>query len=72
MLEEDQFREALGQAIASLPERERLVLSLYYEQELNLREIGEILDVSESRVCQIHGQAVLRVRARLDKWFKDE
>jgi RNA polymerase sigma factor for flagellar operon FliA len=72
MLEEDQFREALGQAIASLPERERLVLSLYYDQELNLREIGAILEVSESRVCQIHGQAVLRVRARLEKWFNDE
>jgi RNA polymerase sigma factor for flagellar operon FliA len=62
----------VGEAIASLPERERLVLSLYYEQELNLREIGAILEVSESRVCQIHGQAVLRVRARLDRWFKDE
>jgi RNA polymerase sigma factor for flagellar operon FliA len=72
MLEEDQFREALGAAIASLPERERLVLSLYYEQELNLREIGAILEVSESRVCQIHGQAVLRVRARLGRWFNDE
>jgi RNA polymerase sigma factor for flagellar operon FliA len=72
MLEEDQFREAMATAIAALPERERLVLSLYYDQELNLREIGEILEVSESRVCQIHGQAVLRVRARLDKWFKDE
>ena len=71
-LEEDQFREAIGAAIAALPERERLVLSLYYDQELNLREIGEILEVSESRVCQIHGQAVLRVRARLDKWFIEE
>ena len=72
MLEGDQFREALAEAIASLPERERLVLSLYYDQELNLREIGAILEVSESRVCQIHGQAVLRVRARLDRWFNDE
>jgi RNA polymerase sigma factor for flagellar operon FliA len=71
LLEENQFREALAQAIASLPERERLVLSLYYEQELNLREIGAILEVSESRVCQIHGQAVLRVRARLDSWFNE-
>ena len=60
------------QAIAALPERERLVLSLYYDEELNLREIGEVLDVSESRVCQIHGQAVLRMRARLDEWFSDE
>lgn len=71
-LEGDQFREAMAAAIAALPERERLVLSLYYDQELDLREIGEILEVSESRVCQIHGQAVLRVRARLDKWFNDE
>jgi RNA polymerase sigma factor for flagellar operon FliA len=72
MLEENQFREALAEAISSLPERERLVLSLYYDRELNLREIGAILEVSESRVCQIHGQAVLRVRSRLDKWFKEE
>jgi len=72
MLEEDQFREALAEAIASLPERERLVLALYYDRELNLREIGAILEVSESRVCQIHGQAVLRVRARLGHWFKEE
>jgi RNA polymerase sigma factor for flagellar operon FliA len=72
MLEEEQFREAVAEAIASLPERERLVLSLYYEQDLNLREIGAILEVSESRVCQIHGQAVLRVRARLDRWFDDD
>jgi RNA polymerase sigma factor for flagellar operon FliA len=72
MLEEDQFREALAEAISSLPERERLVLSLYYDRELNLREIGAILEVSESRVCQIHGQAVLRVRSRLDNWFKEE
>ena len=69
MLEEDQFRDALAQAVAGLPERERLVLSLYYDDELNLREIGEVLEVSESRVCQIHGQAVLRIRARLDDWF---
>jgi len=51
---------------------ERLVLSLYYDEELNLREIGEVLEVSESRVCQIHGQAVLRVRARLAEWFNEE
>jgi RNA polymerase sigma factor FliA len=69
VLEGEQFREALAGAVAGLPERERLVLSLYYDEELNLREIGEILEVSESRVCQIHGQAVLRIRARLDDWF---
>jgi RNA polymerase sigma factor for flagellar operon FliA len=72
MLEEDQFREAVAHAIASLPERERLVLSLYYDQELNLREIGQVLEVSESRVCQIHGQAVIRIRARLENWFNEE
>jgi len=62
------FREALGAAIGDLPEREQLVLSLYYEQELNLREIGAVLGVSESRVCQIHGQATVRLRARLGDW----
>jgi RNA polymerase sigma factor FliA len=72
LLEGDQFREALATAVAGLPERERLVLSLYYDDELNLREIGEVLEVSESRVCQIHGQAVLRIRARLGEWFANE
>lgn len=61
-----QFREQLAAAIDRLPEREKLVLALYYEREMNLKEIGEILDVSESRVCQIHGQATLRLRAFLD------
>ena len=66
--EQGEFREALGEAISGLPEREQLVLSLYYEQELNLREIGAVLSVSESRVCQIHGQAMVRLRARLGEW----
>jgi RNA polymerase sigma factor for flagellar operon FliA len=69
ILYEDGFRKSLGQAIDGLPEREKLVLSLYYDDELNLREIGEVLEVSESRVCQIHGQALLRLRARLDEWL---
>jgi RNA polymerase sigma factor for flagellar operon FliA len=64
-LEVGEFRQALAEAIGQLPEREQLVLSLYYEQELNLREIGAVLSVSESRVCQIHGQAMLRLRSRL-------
>jgi len=67
-LDEDEFRRELIAAIDSLPEREKLVLSLYYEQELNLREIGGVLEVSESRVCQIHAQALVRVRARLRDW----
>jgi RNA polymerase sigma factor for flagellar operon FliA len=67
-LQDEDFRAALAQSIAGLPEREQLVMSLYYEQELNLREIGEILGVSESRVCQIHGQALIRLRARMSDW----
>ncbi|MEO8443981.1 MAG: RNA polymerase sigma factor FliA [Gammaproteobacteria bacterium] len=64
-LESDEFRQALAEAIRGLPEREALVMSLYYEEELNLKEIGEVLGVTESRVCQIHGQALARVRARV-------
>lgn len=64
------FQQALAQAIMALPERERLVLSLYYDDELNLREIGEVLEVSESRVSQISTQAILRLRARLADWLE--
>lgn len=64
-LETDEFRAAVAAAISSLPEREAMVMSLYYEEELNLKEIGEVLGVTESRVCQIHGQALARVRSRL-------
>lgn len=66
-LRETQFRDHLAAAIDGLPERERLVLSLYYEQELNLKEIGAVLEVTESRVCQIHGQAVTRLRAAMQR-----
>jgi len=62
------FQVSLVDAIANLPERERLVLALYYDEELNLREIGEIIGVSESRVSQIHSQAALRLRSRLEDW----
>lgn len=64
------FKDALAKTIKNLPERESLVMSLYYTDELNLREIGEILGVSESRVCQIHGQAMVRLRARLAEWTR--
>ena len=57
-------------AIETLPEREKLVMALYYEQELNLKEIGEVLGVSESRVCQLHSQAVARLRSKLKDWLK--
>ncbi len=59
------FRDALIAAINALPEREKILLSLYYEQELNLKEIGAVMNVSESRVCQLHSQAVARLRAHL-------
>lgn len=62
------LHSALAQAINTLPERERLVLSLYYEQEMNLKEIGLVLEVSESRVSQIHSQAAARLRTRLSDW----
>lgn len=68
MLQNDDFQSTLADSIAGLPERERLVMSLYYDEELNLREIGEVLGVSESRVCQIHGQALIRLRARMGDW----
>ncbi|MBD8881931.1 MULTISPECIES: RNA polymerase sigma factor FliA [Rhodanobacter] len=67
-IEHSGMREALIEAITALPEREQLVMSLYYEQELNLKEIGAVLGVSESRVCQIHGQAVIRLRGKLSGW----
>ncbi|NRA70755.1 MAG: RNA polymerase sigma factor FliA [Gammaproteobacteria bacterium] len=62
------FQEALTEAITTLPEKEALVLSLYYDEELNLREIGKVLSVSESRVSQIHSQAMLRLKSRLTEW----
>lgn len=68
-IEDSGFRAALVDAIRALPEREQLLMSLYYEEELNLKEIGAILDVSESRVSQLHSQAVARVRARLKDWL---
>lgn len=68
-IQESDFQSDLAEAIDGLPERERLVMSLYYDDELNLREIGEVLGVSESRVCQIHGQAMVRIRSRLVDWL---
>lgn len=70
-LQKNDFKRGLADEIKGLPERERLVMALYYDEELNLREIGEILGVSESRVCQIHGQALIRLRARMGEWLTD-
>jgi len=59
------MRERLIEAIVHLPEREKTMMGLYYEQDLNLREIGDVMGVSESRVCQIHTQAIARLRSML-------
>ena len=67
-LQSTEFQSALAEAIKSLPEREQLMMSLYYTEELNLKEIGEVLNVSESRVSQIHSQTVLRLRSKLSNW----
>jgi RNA polymerase sigma factor for flagellar operon FliA len=66
------MRQALARAIGELPEREKLMMSLYYEQELNLKEIGAVLGVTESRVCQLHGQALARLRGRLRAWREEQ
>ena len=65
LLEDRNLREALVAAIERLPEREKMVMALYYEQELNLREIGEVMGVTESRVCQLHSQAIARLRSQV-------
>ncbi|HEU5213683.1 MAG TPA: RNA polymerase sigma factor WhiG [Gaiellaceae bacterium] len=64
-LAQTELRDALGDAIARLPEREKLVVTLYYYEELTLREIGDVLGVTESRVSQLHTKAILRLKARL-------
>ncbi len=66
--EDGALRASVAEAIAALPERERLVMSMYYDDELNLKEIGAVLGVSESRVCQLHGQALIRLRGKLGSW----
>ncbi len=67
---ETEYQQQLSDTIAQLPEKERLVMSLYYDDELNFREIGEVLEVSESRVCQIHGQAIVRIRSKMAAWTR--
>jgi RNA polymerase sigma factor for flagellar operon FliA len=65
---EDEFNRKLEECIRQLPDKEQLVMSLYYDDELNFREIGKVLEVSESRVCQIHGQAMMRLRTKISDW----
>lgn len=68
-LYDDNMRASLVQAIAALPEREKMVMAMYYQDDLNLKEIGAVLGVSESRVCQLHSQAIMRLRGKLSDWI---
>jgi RNA polymerase sigma factor for flagellar operon FliA len=68
LLADEGFKSSLIGAIHGLPERERNMMGMYYEQDMNLKEIGTVLGVSESRVCQLHTQAVARLRAQLKVW----
>lgn len=68
LLDEKRMHQAVAAAIDRLPERERILMKLYHEQELNLREIGARLGVTESRVCQLHSQAIARLRTKLKEW----
>ena len=70
-LERQRLQGKLAEAIASLPEREKMIVSLYYDSELNLREIGSVLSVSESRISQLLSQAHIRLRARMQDWVKN-
>jgi RNA polymerase sigma factor for flagellar operon FliA len=71
IIEDKGFRQMLVTSISNLPEREKLVMGLYYEKELNLKEIGQVMGVSESRICQLHRQAVARLRARMKEWTQN-
>lgn len=68
LLQDDRMRHALVEAIQKLPEREQLVMSLYYEEDMNLKEIAAVLGVTESRVCQLHSQSIARLRVKLREW----
>ena len=65
LLDASEVKDRLADAIARLPEREKLVIALYYDENLTLREIGEVLGVTESRISQLHTKAVLRLESRL-------
>ncbi len=65
MLRDHKLREALVAAIKLLPEREQHIMSMYYEQDMNLKEIAAVLDVTESRICQLHSQSIARLRAKM-------
>ena len=68
-IQQESFKCGLADKIGTLPEREKMVVALYYDEEFNLREIGEILGITEGRVCQIHSQALVRLRSRMTEWI---
>jgi len=68
MLQDHRMREALVEAIGRLPEREQHVMSMYYEHDMNLKEIAAVLGVTESRICQLHSQSIARLRSKLRQW----
>ena len=65
VLRDQRLRESLVAAIKALPEREQYIMSMYYEQDMNLKEIAAVLDVTESRICQLHSQSIARLRAKM-------
>jgi RNA polymerase sigma factor FliA len=67
-LQDQRMREALVEGIKHLPEREQYVMSMYYEHDMNLKEIAAVLKVTESRVCQLHSQSIARLRVKLREW----
>jgi len=68
-LQDSSFKTSLAEVITTLSEREQMVMSLYYNDELNLKEIGLVLEISESRVCQIHSQALNNIRSKMSGWI---
>jgi RNA polymerase sigma factor for flagellar operon FliA len=68
LLQDQRMRQALVDAIKNLPEREQYVMSMYYEHDMNLKEIAAVIGVTESRVCQLHSQSIARLRSRLREW----
>jgi RNA polymerase sigma factor for flagellar operon FliA len=71
IMDREALHDLLARAVDDLPERDRVVIGLYYQDDLTLREIGEVLDVTESRVCQIHTQAIARLRTRVETMLEE-
>jgi RNA polymerase sigma factor for flagellar operon FliA len=65
MLRDQRLRQSLVEAIKGLPEREQFIMSMYYEKDMNLKEIAVVLEITESRVCQLHSQSIARLRAKM-------